>query len=148
MTMLEEVWLLFQHGGVVLVAIMLLSVSGWFIGLRALSTLRLLPERTEDGVRVVLGRIEVSFHIVGAFASVAPLLGLLGTVRGMMSAFGAIETFGILDASLISAGISEALITTEAGLIVALPLMIISFYGAHRLERLRHRIKDLKSAQA
>jgi len=143
MILLEEVWVLFQRGGAVLVVIMLLSIVGWFIGLRAFATLRSVS--TKD--RRVLQRVETSFRVVGAFAAVAPLLGLLGTVRGMMSAFGAIESFGVLDASLVSAGVSEALITTEAGLIVALPLLLISFYGIHRIESLRRSVEEEGDAQ-
>ena len=144
MILLEEVWVLFQRGGVVLVVIMLLSTAGWFIGLRAFSALRSVSVKD----RKVLNKVETSFRMVGAFAAVAPLLGLLGTVRGMMGAFGAIESFGVLDASIVSAGVSEALITTEAGLIVALPLLLISFYGIHRIESLRRGVEEGSDAQA
>lgn len=143
MILLEEVWVLFHRGGVVLAVIMLLSTVGWFIGLHAFVVLRSVS--TGGGSAVY--KAKASFRIVGAFAAVAPLLGLLGTVRGMMSAFGAIESFGVLDASLVSAGVSEALITTEAGLIVALPLMLISFYGVHRIESLTQNIEERGDAE-
>jgi biopolymer transport protein ExbB len=57
-------------------------------------------------------------------AAVAPLLGLLGTVTGMISTFDIITEFGTGDPKLLSGGISEALVTTELGLIVAIPALI------------------------
>ncbi len=59
------------------------------------------------------------------FAAVAPLLGLLGTVTGMISTFDIITEFGTGDPKLLSGGISEALVTTQLGLIVAIPLLLV-----------------------
>jgi biopolymer transport protein ExbB len=59
------------------------------------------------------------------FAAVAPLLGLLGTVTGMISTFDIITEFGTGDPKMLSGGISEALVTTQLGLIVAIPLLLI-----------------------
>jgi len=56
-------------------------------------------------------------------ASIAPLLGLLGTVTGMINTFHTITYFGTGDAKMMSGGISEALITTMLGLAVAIPIM-------------------------
>ena len=58
-------------------------------------------------------------------AAVAPLLGLLGTVTGMISTFDVITEFGTGNPKLLSGGISEALITTELGLIVAIPALLL-----------------------
>lgn len=62
---------------------------------------------------------------LSVFAAVAPLLGLLGTVTGMIATFEVITQFGTGDPRLLSGGISEALITTEFGLIVAIPVLLI-----------------------
>lgn len=62
---------------------------------------------------------------LSVFAAVAPLLGLLGTVTGMISTFDVITQYGTGDPKLLSGGISEALITTELGLIVAIPTLLI-----------------------
>lgn len=62
---------------------------------------------------------------LGVFAAVAPLLGLLGTVTGMIATFDVITQFGTGDPKLLSGGISEALITTEFGLAVAIPTLLI-----------------------
>lgn len=63
--------------------------------------------------------------IILVLAAVAPLLGLLGTVTGMISTFDVITEFGAGDPKLLSGGISEALVTTELGLIVAIPTLLL-----------------------
>ena len=62
---------------------------------------------------------------ITVLAAVAPLLGLLGTVTGMISTFDVITEYGTGDPKLLSGGISEALVTTELGLIVAIPTLLI-----------------------
>ncbi|MBN2896943.1 MAG: MotA/TolQ/ExbB proton channel family protein [Campylobacterales bacterium] len=64
-------------------------------------------------------------NIVLVIASVAPLLGLLGTVTGMIATFDIITEFGTGDPKMLSGGISEALVTTMFGLIVAIPLLLL-----------------------
>ncbi|TMO57253.1 MotA/TolQ/ExbB proton channel family protein [Pseudoalteromonas phenolica] len=64
--------------------------------------------------------------VITSCSAVAPLLGLLGTVSGMIHTFMMMNTFGSSDASVISGGISQALITTELGLIVAIPALLVS----------------------
>ena len=68
-------------------------------------------------------------------ASVAPLLGLLGTVTGMIHTFHLITVFGTGDARVLSSGISEALITTEYGLMIAVPALLIHAYLSRRVRR-------------
>ena len=70
----------------------------------------------------LLERFLPSLHVI---AAVAPLLGLLGTVTGMISTFEVITEFGTGDPKLLSGGISVALVTTELGLIVAIPVLLI-----------------------
>ena len=70
-------------------------------------------------------RLERYLGLLAISASAAPLLGLLGTVTGMIHTFQLITLFGTGDARLLSGGISEALITTEAGLMVAIPALVI-----------------------
>ena len=69
-------------------------------------------------------RLERSLSLLGALAGVAPLLGLLGTVSGMIATFDTISAAGTGNPRLLSGGISEALITTQLGLVVAIPLLL------------------------
>jgi biopolymer transport protein ExbB len=69
-------------------------------------------------------RLERWLGAIAMTASVAPLLGLLGTVSGMITTFKAMTLFGAGDPSVVSGGISEALITTELGLVVAIPALL------------------------
>jgi biopolymer transport protein ExbB len=78
-----------------------------------------------------LGR---SRSMLAVLAAVAPLLGLLGTVTGMIATFQSIALYGTANPSLLSNGISEALITTQLGLVVAVPILL-----AHAII---HRIAD------
>jgi biopolymer transport protein ExbB len=75
---------------------------------------------------------------IAILAAVAPLLGLLGTVTGIIHTFGVIQSFGNANPSLMAGGISEALITTAAGLIIAIPLLL-----AHSL--LKGRVQTILS---
>lgn len=69
--------------------------------------------------------LESGQSLIKVFAAVAPLLGLLGTVVGMINTFQAITLFGTGDPKLMAGGISEALVTTMLGLIVAIPLVFM-----------------------
>lgn len=81
-------------------------------------------------------RFERFLPFLATIAAVAPLLGLLGTVVGMIKTFTLITVFGTGDAKSLSSGISEALVTTELGLIVAIPALIV--HGAFaRMSRSR-----------
>ena len=72
--------------------------------------------------------------IIATTAAVAPLLGLLGTVTGMINTFNLIAIFGTGDSRVLSSGISEALVTTEFGLIVAIPALLIHALLSRRIK--------------
>jgi len=74
-----------------------------------------------------LPRLERSLSQIGTLAAVAPLLGLLGTVTGIIQTFGVIKTFGNANPGLMAGGIAEALLTTAAGLVIAIPTLL--FYN-------------------
>lgn len=95
-----------------------------------------IKERIEDVGRHVIHRLERFLPSLGTIASVAPLLGLLGTVIGMIKMFLDILVTGVGDANQLAGGIGQALITTAAGLCVAIPALI-----AHRY--LRSKVNDL-----
>lgn len=75
----------------------------------------------QNAIGVQIRSMEFGLNTVKIIASIAPLLGLLGTVIGVLSAFDAISKQGLGDPAVFSSGISIALITTAAGLIVAIP---------------------------
>lgn len=85
---------------------------------------------------IELGFLERGLVVLATVATVAPLMGFLGTVWGMISAFGAIEMAGQVEASLVAAGIKIALITTATGLIIAIPINIMYNYFVTRIDRL------------
>ena len=101
----------------------------------------LMLERLEDGGRHVVQELERFLNTLGTIASVAPLLGLLGTVAGIIHAFNAITVNGLGDPSKLSGGIGEALITTAAGLTVAIPSLIAYRFLRGRGERLVVRME-------
>jgi len=101
----------------------------------------LMLERLEDGGRHVVHELERFLNTLGTIASVAPLLGLLGTVAGIIHAFNAITANGLGDPSKLSSGIGEALITTAAGLSVAIPSLIAYRFLRGRVERLVVRME-------
>ena len=97
------------------------------------------PDRREAAMESALlaemPRLERSLSLLGALAGVAPLLGLLGTVSGMITTFDTISTAGTGNARLLSGGISEALITTQLGLMVAIPLLLAHAWLRRWVER-------------
>lgn len=84
----------------------------------------IMKEVIEDSGRHVVHELERFLNTLGTIAAISPLLGLLGTVTGIIEAFEAITTQGVGDARVLSGGIAEALITTAGGLIVAIPALI------------------------
>ncbi len=77
---------------------------------------------------------------IGVLAAIAPLLGLLGTVTGMMATFDVLAIFGTGNAKAMAGGISEALITTETGLLVAIPGLYMKSWLDRRTRNLAKRI--------
>ncbi|MFC1835491.1 MotA/TolQ/ExbB proton channel family protein [Thermodesulfobacteriota bacterium] len=90
---------------------------------------------TENGNQESAG-LEKHQRILATVAYIAPLLGLLGTVSGMIKAFETIASHSVGDPSMLAAGISEALITTAAGLSVAIPVVIMHRFVQGRSSRL------------
>ncbi len=88
----------------------------------------IMKEVIEDTGRHVVHELERFLSPLGTIAAISPLLGLLGTVTGMIEAFEAITSQGVGDPQVLSGGIGEALITTAAGLIVAIPALIAYRY--------------------
>lgn len=83
-----------------------------------------MKEVIEESGRQVVSELERYLNTLGTIASITPLLGLLGTVIGMIKVFSAITAHGVGDPTILAGGISEALITTAAGLSVAIPSLM------------------------
>jgi len=96
----------------------------------------IMKEAIEDTGRHVVHELERYLNPLGTIAAVSPLLGLLGTVIGMVKVFAAITTHGVGDPAVLAGGISEALITTAAGLSVAIPSLIGYRYLRGRVDAL------------
>jgi biopolymer transport protein ExbB len=80
--------------------------------------------------------LERYLGLLGTIATLSPLLGLLGTVLGMIQAFNVIATQGVGTPATLGGGISQALITTAAGLSVAIPTLLLHKYLSSRADRL------------
>ena len=96
----------------------------------------IIKEAIEDTGRHVVHELERFIGTLGTIASISPLMGLLGTVVGMIRTFNAIETQGVGDPAALGGGIAEALITTAAGLTVAIPALLGYKYLRGRVETL------------
>lgn len=85
--------------------------------------------------------IEQGTHVISMMAAAAPLLGLLGTVTGMVATFDVITLYGNQNPVLMADGISEALITTQSGLLVAFPLALLKQRLDERIDMIRDQIE-------
>ena len=149
MDFLQQLWTIVNHGGVLMVALFLLAVALYWL---AFDTLVKLPKplslNTPDSKAPTSFNDVLEYKIViieyfkgrkillQTLTTVAPLFGLLGTVMGMLATFKgkAVSNGDTLD--LIAAGISEAMITTETGLIIAIPASLLVILIGVRIEAL------------
>jgi biopolymer transport protein ExbB len=109
-------------------------------GLRRIRSGNLAEGELEQAVATTTA-IEVSFLerglvVLATVAHVAPLMGFLGTVAGMIIAFGAIQVAGDVDPALVAGGIKVALLTTAAGLLIAIPVNVAHNFFVTRIDQL------------
>jgi biopolymer transport protein ExbB len=93
----------------------------------------IIKERIEDAGRHVVHRLERYLNTLGTIALISPLLGLLGTVIGLIRMFLAVMVHGIGNAQQMAGGIGEALVCTATGLVVAVPAYIFHRYFRSRV---------------
>jgi biopolymer transport protein ExbB len=105
------------------------------------SAREITKENIEDVGRHVTLSLEKNLNTLGTIASIAPLMGLLGTVIGMIKVFAVIVTEGVGNPETLAGGISEALITTATGLLIAIPTVI--FYRYFR-GKVNHLVVDME----
>jgi biopolymer transport protein ExbB len=93
-----------------------------------------MKESIQEAAGHVIHDLERYLNTLGTIAAVSPLLGLLGTVFGMITVFAEIMAQGTGNASALAGGISQALITTAAGLTVAIPALVMHRYFVGRID--------------
>lgn len=101
-----------------------------------------MKEAIEDTGRQVVVELERFLNTLGTIASITPLLGLLGTVIGMIKVFTAITAMGVGNPTVLAGGISEALITTAAGLSVAIPSLMFYRYFRGKVDMLVLKMEE------
>lgn len=106
------------------------------------SDLETLQLHLDDAVLKELPKLEAGLNVVKVLAAVAPLMGLLGTVIGMIVTFQAITLFGTGDPKLMAGGISQALVTTVQGLIAAIPLLLLHAFASGTARRLAQTLEE------
>jgi biopolymer transport protein ExbB len=94
----------------------------------------IMKESIEDAATHVVHRLEKYLNALGTIAAITPLLGLLGTVIGMIRVFSEIMLEGTGNAGVLAGGISEALITTASGLSIAIPALMMHRYYVRRVD--------------
>jgi len=102
----------------------------------------IMKEAIEDTGRHVVHELERYINTLGTIAAISPLLGLLGTVIGMIKVFSAITTQGVGNPAALAGGISEALITTAAGMAVAIPTLMAYRYFRGKIALLVIRMEQ------
>jgi len=100
------------------------------------STREIIENAFQEGLLKELPMLERFLPTLNVLAAVAPLLGLLGTVTGMINTFQIITLYGTGDPRMMSGGISEALVTTQLGLAVAVPIMILHHILERRVDKI------------
>lgn len=101
----------------------------------------LMKEAIEDTGRHVVHELERYLNTLGTIAAITPLLGLLGTVLGIMQVFAVITSQGTANTQALSGGIAQALITTVAGLMIAIPALILYRYFRGKVDDLVVRME-------
>ena len=159
----NEVWYLLQQGGWVMLILFLLGQVGWFLVVERWWTYRdesraargNIDAQLERGLAAVAGqgeramkkkareilapashRLHRHLGTIAAISAAAPMLGLAGTVGGVMATFDVITLYGIGNPGMMAGGIAEALMVTEAALVIALPLMVLHDRLHARAERI------------
>lgn len=102
-----------------------------------------IEKTIENAALFEMGRLERGLAILATTANVAPLLGFLGTVTGMIGSFDALAKQGLSNPAAVFAGVSEALITTATGLIIAIPIQLLYNYFMTRINKF---VRDIETA--
>lgn len=153
---MERLTELFHHGGPVMFCIAAASLVAWTLALQAvwrtrqqLATIeRMKEDRTANPrarfiAEAGIARLEHTVWMVAALGMVLPLLGLLGTVLGMLASFEVIQIHGTGQPRLLARGIGQALLTTQAGLLTAVPVLFFHRVTQDRVRLIRRETEIL-----
>ncbi len=102
-----------------------------------------IKEALEDAGSMEIPHLEKRLKILGTIVTVAPLIGLLGTVMGMIKAFNVIAAQGVGEPGALAGGIAEALITTAVGLTIAIPSLVFYNYFMHRTDKIVRQFESV-----
>ena len=102
-----------------------------------------VEKAVEESGAIEMAFLEKGMVWLSTVANIAPLLGFLGTVSGMIGAFDAIAKAGDVEPSIVAGGISEALITTASGLVIAIPIQALYNYFLSKIDKI---IIDMQEA--
>jgi biopolymer transport protein ExbB len=109
-------------------------------------SIELVEEVMYESMLSTQPRLERFLNVIAVTAATAPLLGLLGTVTGIIKTFKLMKVFGAGDPKPLISGISEALITTELGLVLAIPALVIHALLSRRVAAVLSRMEKLSVA--
>jgi len=118
-----------------------LQISNHIVQILEKTNQNFLNQTLQNSLENQIKSLEGGLNIIKIIASIAPLLGLLGTVVGVLSAFDSIAQNGLGQTSVFASGISVALITTIAGLIVAIPHIMGYNYFISRIDKIELEIQ-------
>ena len=102
-----------------------------------------IEKTIENAALYELDRLEKRLGVLGTTANVAPMLGFLGTVAGMIKSFATLAEQGLTNPAAVAVGISEALITTATGLIIAIPAQLVYNWYTTKITRF---VRDIETA--
>jgi len=162
---MDTLYSYFEQGGIIMYILLFLNVLGFSVMIYKFISIYIFKRKSDEyidklikqlslnGEKVSISRakdhiekdmleLESGLGIIKSIASIAPLLGLLGTVIGVLLSFKQISKVGLDDPSIFAGGISMALITTIAGLIVAIPHYIGYNFLISILDRFEAKLKS------
>lgn len=167
--LLQTVTGFIDAGGVTMLPLLLCCLAMWYLILRV--CLDMLPAAGPNGTvemtaifgwfcsgvkqadrklaqclaRTIHARTRRRLSGAAVLAGIAPLIGLLGTVTGMIDTFDSVARFGMINTKALSMGISQAMISTQTGLVVAVPGLITIYFLRRRAARARRRLEEFGS---
>jgi biopolymer transport protein ExbB len=106
----------------------------------------ILENALQESILKIMPSLERFLSTLALLAAIAPLMGLLGTVTGMIRVFQVITSVGTGDPKLMAGGISEALLTTEFGLILAIPILLIHHFLERQVEGIVYDMQERGTA--